>query len=1771
MTVRSHRPRPAHVRVPVIALVTLALLATSLWATRWPVPAVVSLSPTRAAAQAAPAPSGGFALHGGINGKVDERTGQFSATVPLTTVSGNSAADVSVALSWQQERAAATIDRSGWGAGWSVGSSFVDVSALKRVYPASGGSYLLDPTEPSGLKHYMLRDLTFTSKAGILPRRPGAGQVNYSYELAYDDGRADYFDVNGNLAARVDRLGNRTDVTWRPRVGNLWQPTSIIDSFGLATTFDYSTPGQVKLVSPERSDGVVATTTIAVSSTQGVQSVTDPVGQKLSFSYTSVSGAPKPLLTLITAATGARTAVSYQSPSYQTGLTAVATLRTTDAAGNAVSPVQTFSLDPPGNNRHNFTGYPNHLPTPAEPDALFASGDANYRYTTALTTGATTTLATYDALHRMTGRQITVTPAVGQTPVVAQTHDVSYPTPVLKPTSLPANYGHPTQVALTESSATGPAGLTASSPRTTTSATSYDDHGRLLSSTDEVGTTTTTEYDDRHGLVTRQTTTAIDGSQSQMVNTLTPDGVNIATSTTSVAADGNPLSARQTLSYEYDDDGQLVKRTLQWAPGAEPDGDEPGGGPDEIVTTFERSVDVAAGTQSITTTVAAGTSAAQVTTATLDLASGKPVTHRDAMGRTTTFTHDALGRQTSVTTPGGLVTTTSYTPTQTTVTTPDGRVTRKTVDLLGRPVSITDNVRNGALVADPGARILSAHVYSPDGSSMTSTDQASRTTTTELDAFGRTVSQEGATGLTHLKSFDDGAAHTTVAALLPDGASQPNMSSTTSYDDADRATESQTTYVTGSGGTVADPVSAKAFDGLGLPTATTGNDLTVTTDLSGPGGIAASSTAAPQATDEFPGEPMTAVTTHALAGQSTSRTLHQGDDVSTAVTVEYDAAGNVASTTDPEGRTTTYTYAPDGQPLTKTSPSGTVTTHTYDPTTGLLSGITVTTPGRPTRAITYTRVPAGQPGASQVATVTDATGTITYGYDVDGHRTSVTYPDGTSTSADYNDKGHLATTTDVTGAVTTYTYDAVEGTITSVTQRRGNAVLASVTYTYDAMSRIASVTRGNGTVTTNTYTDQNQLAIQTTKDAGGRVLEAHGYTYDAHYNPATRTDTYSRGGSATPTGGTWTTVYSYDAYDRLTDSAVYAGPLSNGQPTGLPVTTTRYTVDLGGDVVATTRTSRGVGVRPITTKTTSTSTIDDSGRLIAQKTGPTTATQTFDDDGRVLTSLNGVTTTYMTDGSPATTTLPDGTTTTYTLWPDGTRRSATTTDTDGNPSTISYHYGADGVLVNDTTSDTSTPAGTATTASYLVTTGREARTLVAGTATSGRVTGTPAAPIDTGTGVGYYLRDRHSSVTGMVDDTGTITATYAYADYGTPTRADGRPVNLGAFDGGRTNPYTYLGASARGPLADTATGLLAFADRTYDPNQGRFTSPDPVDAHNRYQAFNANPITYLDISGQISTTDIVLEVLFAVIAAVVIVATAGAAAAAVGAVVAGEVTAGAVASATLAVASFAANVSVFATNAVLAGGDIAAKVEGKDEWMVPGLRDSFVQAANYSAVAASVFGGIESIGNAFSGASHAAATGADAVANVVQDADRGVGAVMNIQGEVVQPVEQVVPEAAEEESDWENLRGLFDDPEEVGAVPANDNEQVIRPAQQDPPPVENPVQEVVEPVIPGGGGQEIKLPDKQSLNPNLVKTLDVAQFSEKFRPEETTMTEASPQTLDTKTLDAVTEQEAKSIGPAVIVNHPRPAEEFEQRNILNVEPESDYTFWGIFEGANSLL
>ena len=772
------------------------------------------------------------------------------------------------------------------------------------------------------------------------------------------------------------------------------------------------------------------------------------------------------------------------------------------------------------------------------------------------------------------------------------------------------------------------------------------------------------------------------------------------------------------------------------------------------------------------------------------------------------------------------------------------------------------------------------------------------------------------------------------------------------------------------------------------------DDLTLGLSYLGAGGAPTTKSATPQNTAEFPGDPLSISTTYALGSQQTGSEREQSGASAQGTTLTYDPIGRIQTSTDPNGRTTGYTRNADGTVATRTMPSGTVITNTYDASTGRLSTVTAQPKSGPTLTQTYGYVPAGQPGAGRIHTITDGTSTVTLGYDADGHVVSRVYSDGTATSAKYLDNGQLTSTVDVTGAVTSYLPDSL-GRVKTATQTRGATTLASVTYTYDSMSRVATTTRGNGVITTNAWTSHNQLSGQRTATASGKVVEEHSYTYDDHGNVSVRIDTTS--------AGTWTTRYDYDAYDRLIGSAVYPGVRGSGRP----VTSTAYTLTTAGDVVGTTSRSSSP-----TSTTTTTNSIDPAGQLTTQTTNGTALQQAFDGDGRVLTSLSGWAMTYDSFGRMLTASKA-GTTSTYAYWADGSPRSTTTVappssvcdqamaqagtgtgdlrpvragagagggrvgfgrgggdrrpgparrrvrqrravwarwrrrarrrqrerlprrgNREGHPLRRHgqrhprerrgqrrwhrpHHVSGrarparacrpsttvtDGSLVNDTTASPNDPGPDgATTASYLLTAGREARTLQPGTTNVGTVPVGAPAPVTTGAGTGYLLRDRHSSVTALVDCYGRRDGPYAYSDYGAAASPNGQllPVPPAAPDpGGRTNPFQYTGASPLSSMTDATTGLLLLPARSYDPAQGRFTSRDTANVFNHYQAFATNPIINLDPTGHFSLADLLIDIGMAIAFTWRPIATGGAAAAALPAVIGME--AGALAASTVA-------------------------------------------------------------------------------------------------------------------------------------------------------------------------------------------------------------------------------------------------------------------------------
>ena len=600
--------------------------------------------------------SGAIGLGGGLSGSVDERTGLFSVSVPVVSVGGPGSAGVTWSLVWDQGRAVDRVDRSGFGAGWSLGVSFINPETPVTVYPANGGAYTAGGTYQSGLVNYPLQDLEFRRDSGGFP-----------FELVYDDGRVDSFDVNGNLVARTDRFGNRTTFTWEAGGEGVWRPTSIVDGYGLETKFIYDGESSVEVQAPARSDGVVASTTITLDDERRVMSVKDPAEAMAQFEYSPVAGTDDDLelLTTVFSPSQARTHVAYQSFEGQTGLTAVQSVVTTDADGTVMGPARLFSMNPPENvDDHNYTGHPRW--SGGTTDGLFVSGDADYFYTTAISSCVVTvvpppetcpgspisTVSTYDSQHRLVERTV----KAGD--VTVQHHTSTYV--AVRASDLDPNYARPRGTSVTYQATSGPDGVTsAGAQRTVESSRVYDGHGRVKSSTDETGTTSTVTYDEAFGLITEVSIVGADGSRSVTSHTLSDDHKSIVGATTSYAAPGQSLSARSTTTYAYDTTtGDLLRRTMTWAPGTAPDV----GGPATAVTTFDSAVDAGARTRTMTTTTAVGTSAEAASVTVLDLVTGQPVRNIDPLGRVTSYLYDHAGRQVSRTTPDGLTTTSSFAP-----------------------------------------------------------------------------------------------------------------------------------------------------------------------------------------------------------------------------------------------------------------------------------------------------------------------------------------------------------------------------------------------------------------------------------------------------------------------------------------------------------------------------------------------------------------------------------------------------------------------------------------------------------------------------------------------------------------------------------------------------------------------------------------------------------------------------------------------------------------------------------------------------------------------------------------------------------------------------------------------------------------------------------------------------------------------------------------------------------------------------------------------------
>jgi RHS repeat-associated protein len=950
---------------------------------------------------------------------------------------------------------------------------------------------------------------------------------------------------------------------------------------------------------------------------------------------------------------------------------------------------------------------------------------------------------------------------------------------------------------------------------------SYDAAGNEVSETDPGGLVINTVYN-ADNQVTSQTTdpTGVDRTTTAAYD---PDGNVVSESLT-----GGGVTQTQTMTYNAMD--QELSQTI----------DNTGG---NLTTTYVRDqrglviseTDPAGDTttyqndeagQTVVTTAPAvasqtGSGAAPVTASPVTMTGydtfGDKVETSDADGNVTTYAYNQDGQQVSETNP-------SYTPPGSS--TPVNGTTTTTYNNLGEQTSQTDPLGN-----------TTTYGYDQLGNETSETDPGGGVTTYTYDPAGEQLSVTDPTGAQTQATYNNLGQMVTTTDLVRQNTS---AAYTTSY----------------------------TYDAAGNPISQTSPTGVVTH---------AAYNAVGEQTSSTDGAGNTTTYAYNLDGNLVKTTLPDG----TATTATYDLAGRQTGQSDLNAsgavlRSESATYTPDGQVATSTDFRGDTSTFSYD-ATGMLTSQT-------------------QPVSASASI------TVSYGYDLDGNRTALTDGNGNTTYTTYNSLGLPETITepttaayttaadsqttdiydangdlvtqdlpggvqvnntydamgDLTGqsgsgataptANRTFTYDAAGRLLTAATSAEGTQgsfgyqPATSETFSYDDRSLLLSASGSAGT-STFTYNASGQLASDT--DAAGTSA----YTYDSAGRLATDTDaasgttgTYSYNNLDQVTqisygAGNDTQSFGYDSLHRLTSDTLATA-------SGAQTASIDYGYNANDDVTSVTTSglaTSGGGTEAVT----NTYGYDEADRLTswtATPSGGTATTQTYayDNDGN-LTSDNGVTYSY--DARDELTSGSNGTTYTYSADGDLTSDGSATATSDAygqqiTAGTSSYAWDALDRVVS---------AGESGNTGYGVTLTYEGMSNEVASDSSATYSRDPAGGIvgvdSAAGGKTLALNDQHDDLSGLFTAAGTtLTGSTTYSPWGQVLGTSGPSVQVGY----------------QGQWTDPLTGQVNMGSRLYQPGTGGFTSKDTYTgaeggtaavSDNLYAYADDNPVTVTDPSG----------------------------------------------------------------------------------------------------------------------------------------------------------------------------------------------------------------------------------------------------------------------------------------------------------------------------------
>jgi RHS repeat-associated protein len=585
--------------------------------------------------------------------------------------------------------------------------------------------------------------------------------------------------------------------------------------------------------------------------------------------------------------------------------------------------------------------------------------------------------------------------------------------------------------------------------------------------------------------------------------------------TSTSTPDGNSGGEVAKTSYGYDGDGERTSVTA-------PNGNLGGATAANFTTTtvYDNDGEVT----SITVGQTGGGLTARANSFTYD-GNGNRITVTNARSKQTTYTYTANDQLTLVADPDGQATLTCYDG--------DGNIAQ-TVP----PVGVA---ANSLMAASCPTSYPSSYENRLASDATTNTFNALNEKTTVT-----TPAPAGLSGYeTTSYSYDNAGRVSTITAPSTSNTSgAPNQVTTYTYDSV-----GELLSVTNGSGTSAASTTSYCYDPIGEKTATVSPDGNTSS-------VAACSSSAPyQTTSPYQtgysydslGELVSRtrpVTTWATSGQTTALT--------------YDPAGNLLTSVDPSGVTTTDTYTPLNQVATVSysASSAHSVANTYDANGNKVSMVD----GTGTSTYVYDpfdELTSYQNGAGQ---------TVTYSYNDDGKNTGITYPLGgpswalTQTVAyGYDNADELNSITDFNNHAIAIANTA-DGLPNSLTLGLTGDTIATTYDPTDTPSQIA-LTNSSSTLLQFAYSDVPSGGIASETDTPSWTGSPASYAYDAQ----------SRITQMTPGSGSALT-YGFDASGNLTTLPTSAsGTYDNASEltsSALSGSTTTYTFDADGQRTA---------------------------------------------------------------------------------------------------------------------------------------------------------------------------------------------------------------------------------------------------------------------------------------------------------------------------------------------------------------------------------------------------------------------------------------------------------------------------------------------------------------------------------------------------------------------------------------------------------------------------